>query len=71
MFSCTRMFPNCLLQLPTIKRAAIENSTKLTNDGEPTFYILQVHMTRNSAPVYSFGIRHTQYEAPLIVEVED
>jgi len=32
--------------------------------------ILQVPgRIKTAAPSYSFGIRHTQYEAPLIVEV--
>jgi len=31
----------------------------------------RVGVTRRSAPQFSFGIRHSQYEAPLIVEVRD
>lgn len=31
----------------------------------------RVYATRRSAPCYSFGIRHTQYEAPLIIDVQE
>lgn len=31
----------------------------------------KVTVNKNSAPGYSFGIRHTQYEAPLIVDVKE
>lgn len=31
----------------------------------------RVSINKRAAPGYSFGIRHTQYEAPLIVEVQD
>lgn len=31
----------------------------------------KVNMTRRSAPAHTFGIRHTQYEAPLIIDVQD
>lgn len=31
----------------------------------------RVSINKRAAPGYSFGIRHTQFEAPLIVEVQD
>jgi hypothetical protein len=31
----------------------------------------KVHINKTAAANYSFGVRHTQYEAPLIVEVKD
>ena len=31
----------------------------------------KVWLHKQQAPGYSFGIRHSQYEAPLIVEVKE
>lgn len=33
--------------------------------------MLQVYVNKKQAPNFSFGIRHSQYEAPLIIEVRD
>ena len=31
----------------------------------------RVNVNKTAAPGYSFGIRHSQYEAPLIVEAKE
>lgn len=33
--------------------------------------LFKVYINKTAAPGYSFGIKHTQYEAPLIVEVKE
>ena len=32
--------------------------------------ILQVYMHKRQNPIFSFGIRHSQYEAPLIIDAD-
>ena len=39
--------------------------------GPGSHYPEKVTANKNAAPGYSFGIKHTQYEAPLIIEVKD
>lgn len=42
-----------------------------TKPGPGTHHPEKVWLHKNAAPGYSFGIRHSQYEAPLIVEVKE
>jgi hypothetical protein len=39
--------------------------------GPGSHYPERVNVTKRSAPGYSFGIRHSQYSAPLIVEPKE
>ncbi len=39
--------------------------------GPGSHYPENVYLTKRKAPQCSFGIRHSQYVAPLIVEVKD